>query len=86
MESYSDVIQTWGRAEMVADLAPNLGVSLEPATDEEKAELQRLKDRVRKWDQLDILPVEHWQTLLEIAPSRDIDISPELLIELAARD
>ena len=86
MESYSDLIQAWGRGEMLSDLAPGLGISLEPTTDEEKAELKRLKDRIRKWDQLDILPVEHWQALLEIAPSRDIDISPELLIELAARD
>ena len=44
------------------------------------------KERVRGWRRHDTLPQKYWKRLLEKAPSRNIEISPDLLISLAARD
>lgn len=80
MESFSEVIQTWGRQQLTVDLAEPLGIR------EETDDFRRLKDRIRKWEELDILPTEHWKAILSKAPSRGIKLSPELLIDLAARE
>ena len=44
------------------------------------------KERVRGWRRHDTLPQKYWKRLLKIAPDRNIDISPEMLIDLAERD
>ena len=44
------------------------------------------EERVRAWERFNSIPAGYWQDLLSKAPERDIDISPELLIELAARN
>ncbi len=43
------------------------------------------KERVRGWERFDGIPDEYWQELLDKAPERNIEISPDLLIDLAAR-
>ncbi len=43
-------------------------------------------DRVRNWERHDSIPKEYWRELLNKAPERNIRISPELLIDLAARN
>ena len=54
-----------------AELAKDLGVP---------------KERVRGWRRHDVLPPKYWKRLLEKAPARNIKISPDLLIDIAARD
>ncbi len=44
------------------------------------------KERVRGWERFDGIPDEYWQELLDKAPERNIEISPEILIDLAARN
>ena len=44
------------------------------------------KDRVRGWERHDTIPKEYWRELLNKAPERNISISPDLLIDLAARN
>ena len=67
MNSYTEIVNTWGVTEMAFDL----GVP---------------KERVRGWMRYNMLPPANWRRLLEKAPSRNIDISPDLLIDLAARE
>ncbi len=43
------------------------------------------KETVRSWQRLDTLPKEYWKDILRCAP-RDMALSPELLIDLAARN
>ena len=50
------------------------------------ADLGVPKERVRSWERFDTFPDEHWKLALELAPTRNIEISPDLLIELAARN
>jgi len=44
------------------------------------------KERARQWSRDDSITAKYWQDLLSKAPSRDIDISPEVLIRLAAKN
>ena len=44
------------------------------------------KERVRSWERFNTFPVEHWKLALKLAPNRNIEISPDLLIDLAAKD
>lgn len=44
------------------------------------------KNRVRNWVRHDSIPDVYWRALLNKAPDRGIDISPDLLIDFAARD
>ena len=67
MNSYTEIVNTWGVTEMAFDL----GVP---------------KERVRGWKRYDTLPPANWKRLLEKAPARNIKISPDLLIDIAARD
>lgn len=66
-DSFSDLVETWGRQHMVDDLGET-------------------KDIVRGWFRNNNIPSDRWQKLLDKAPKRGIKISPETLIELAARD
>jgi DNA-binding transcriptional regulator YiaG len=50
------------------------------------ADLQVPKERVRAWERFDTIPDEYWKEMLATAPQRNIRISPNLLIDLAARD
>ena len=43
-------------------------------------------DRVRNWERSNSIPKEYWRELLDKAPERNIKISPEMLIDLAARN
>ena len=43
-------------------------------------------ERVRAWERFNTIPDKHWRELLDKAPKRNIKISPELLIDLAARN
>lgn len=43
-------------------------------------------ERVRGWERQNSLPAGYWKSLLEKAPARNIAISPDLLIDLAAKD
>ena len=53
--------------------------------DEMAADLDVPKERVRAWERFDCIPDKYWRELLNKAPERDISISPDLLIDLAAR-
>ena len=44
------------------------------------------KERARQWSRDDSITAKYWKRLLAKAPDRNIDVSPELLIDLAARD
>ena len=44
------------------------------------------KERVRSWVRQNSIPVGYWQKLLNKAPERNIHISGDLLIDIAARD
>ena len=44
------------------------------------------KERVRSWERFNTFPDEHWKLALKLAPNRNIEISPDLLIDLAAKD
>jgi hypothetical protein len=50
------------------------------------ADLGVPKERVRAWERFDTIPDEYWKSILEKAPGRNIPLSPDLLIELAARE
>ena len=50
------------------------------------ADLNVPKDRVRGWYRNDGIPEEYWRELLNKAPERNISITGELLINLAARN
>lgn len=67
MQSFTEIVESWGRAELAADL----GVP---------------KERTRQWSRDDTIHAKYWRGLLEKAPERGIRVSPELLIDLAARD
>ncbi|KKK55593.1 hypothetical protein LCGC14_3073010 [marine sediment metagenome] len=67
MESFTEIVKTWGRA----DMAKDLGVT---------------EERVRNWERLDSIPDDFFRRLLDKAPKRNIRISPDLLIDLAARN
>ena len=68
VQSFTEIVETWGRKEMAADL--NLSN----------------KDMPRQWSRDDSITAKHWKRLLEKAPERNISISPDLLIDLAARN
>ena len=44
------------------------------------------EERVRNWERLDSIPDDFFRRLLDKAPERNIEISPDLLINLAARN
>ena len=44
------------------------------------------EERVRAWERFDSIPAGYWEEMLSKAPDRDIEISPEILIRLAARN
>ncbi len=44
------------------------------------------KERVRAWERFGSIPAEYWRELLNKAPERNIHISGDLLIDIAARD
>ena len=44
------------------------------------------RERVRGWERWDSLPASYWRELLNKAPERNIHISGDLLIDIAARD
>jgi len=67
MESFREIVETWGRQQMATDL----GVP---------------KERARQWSRDNSIPQWYWKGLLAKAPDRNILVSPELLIDLAARD
>ena len=67
VDTYTQIIKTWGRKEMAADL----GVPVE---------------RVRGWERFNKFPPQHWRVALNKAQARNIPISSDLLIDLAARD
>ncbi len=71
MDSFTEIVQTWGRANMASDLS----VPGEQVPEE----------RVRSWERFNTIPDKHWRRLLNKAPARNISISPDLLIDLAAR-
>ncbi len=50
------------------------------------ADLSVPVERVRGWERFNLIPNKHWQELLNKAPERNIKISPELLIDIAAKD
>jgi len=50
------------------------------------ADLNVPKERVRAWERFDSIPAGYWQKLLKRASERNICISADLLISLAARD
>ena len=50
------------------------------------ADLNVPKERVRGWERFNTIPDEYWKKLLSKAPDRNIDISGDLLIELASRE
>ena len=43
-------------------------------------------ETVRGWRKRDSIPAKYWRELLDKAPKRNIRISPDLLIDLAARN
>ena len=43
-------------------------------------------ETVRGWRKRDSIPAKYWRELLDKAPKRNIKISPELLIDLAAKN
>ena len=43
-------------------------------------------EAVRGWRKRDSIPAKYWRELLNKAPERNIRISPDLLIDLAARN
>ena len=43
------------------------------------------KERARQWSRDNSIPQWYWKGLLSKAPERNIEISPEILIDLAAR-
>ena len=43
-------------------------------------------ERVRGWERQNSLPASYWRELLNKAPERNIDISGDLLIDIAARN
>jgi len=67
MESFTEIVESWGRQQMATDL----GIP---------------KERARQWSRDDSITAKYWKDLLSKAPDRDIDISPETLIRLAARN
>lgn len=67
MNSFTEIVETWGRKEMVVDL----GLSN--------------KDQPRQWSRDDSITAKYWRRMLDAAPKRNIHISPDLLIDLAAR-
>lgn len=42
-------------------------------------------ERVRGWLRDNSIPSSYWKDILSMAPDRGIDITPDLLIDLAAR-
>jgi len=50
------------------------------------ADLGIPKERVRGWERFNTIPAEYWREILAKAPERHISISPDLLIDLAARN
>jgi len=50
------------------------------------ADLDIPEDRVRNWERSDSIPKEYMREMVEKAPERNIQISDELLIDLAARN
>ena len=72
MDSFTEIVKAWGRAEMADDLS----------TPSERVP----EERVRGWERFDNIPDKHWQELLKRAPERNICISADLLVNLAARD
>ena len=43
-------------------------------------------EAARGWRKRDSIPAKYWKVLLNKAPERNIDISGDLLIELASRE
>ena len=66
MKNFTEIVETWGRTNMVADL----GVP---------------KDMPRQWSRDNSIPAWYWRRLLNKAAERNIAISPDTLIDLAAR-
>jgi len=66
MESFTKIVEAWGRLEMASDL----GVP---------------KDMPRQWSRDDSIAAKYWRELLNKAPARNINISGDLLIDLAKR-
>lgn len=54
--------------------------------DQMAADLGVPKERVRGWERFNKLPQEHWRLLLSKAPERNIAISPDILIDFAAKN
>ena len=50
------------------------------------SDLEIPEERVRAWERFDNIPAGYWQNMLNKAPDRNIDISPEILIRLAAKN
>ena len=67
MESYREIVQTWGRQTLASDL--NIP-----------------EERVRAWERFDSIPAGYWQNMLNKAPERNINISGDLLINIAAKN
>ena len=44
------------------------------------------EERVRAWERFNSIPAGYWKEMLSKTPDRDIDITPETLIRLAARN
>jgi len=44
------------------------------------------KDMARQWSRDNSIPAWYWRELLSKAPGRNISLSPEILIDLAARN
>lgn len=64
MNSFTEIVETWGRRQMGIDI----GVT---------------KDRARDWSRCNSIPAKYWKRVLELAPSRNIELTPVLLVELA---
>lgn len=76
VDSFSAIIEAWDRS----------GISPAQSQAVMAADFNVPKERVRGWWRENSIPSEYWQEVVDKAPTRGIAISPELLIELAARD
>ena len=67
MNSFTEIVESWGRSELAFDLKVP-------------------KERTRQWSRDNSIAAWYWKDLLSKAPERNIDISGDLLIDIAARD
>lgn len=42
-------------------------------------------ERVRGWERFDKIPSSNWRRMVDLAPTRGVNISPDLLLNIAAK-